>query len=182
MKYLRRVSIALGITALGVGIAVFVFCIKSLQYESYSRGTVAEDIPLENASQNFSELYTEIFEKCRPYVKDHILVQLEGRYMLEDETVHYREAEFVFYRYVDERAEGGRISVIQAKVSMEERMLDIYSFYGAGRAYSPAGSQEIEAEELDSVTEHILDNPDMQESGHFTFWKGREGEPVVLNM
>ncbi|HIR98421.1 MAG TPA: hypothetical protein IAD39_11220, partial [Candidatus Merdisoma faecalis] len=116
------------------------------------------------------------------YIKDHMLVRIEGTYVRNqaDDKVDYREIVFVFYRYIDEKAEGGRISVVEAEINLTANTLNIRRFYGAGKAYGGIlGTEEIKTDELDVLTDSIRNNPDMKESGYFIFRIGRDGGLVV---
>ena len=179
----KRKILYAGIAAAGaVVLLVIVFIIKAVNYESYSYGSVEKDIPLEAVSQDWNTLYTEVSGKCASYTKDHTLVRIEGAYTRNqaDDKVDYSEIVFIFYQYIDENAEGGRISVVEAEINMPANTLNIRRFYGAGKAYGGfLGFEEIKTDELDVITESIQNNPDMKDSGYFTSRIGRDGELVV---
>lgn len=179
----KRKILYAGIAAAGaVVLLVIVFIIKAVNYESYSYGSVEKDIPLEAVSQDWNTLYTEVSGKCASYTKDHTLVRIEGAYTRNqaDDKVDYSEIVFIFYQYIDENAEGGRLSVVEAEINMPANTLNIRRFYGAGKAYGGfLGSEEIKTDELDVLTDSIQNNPDMKDSGYFTSRIGRDGELVV---
>lgn len=125
---------------------------------------------------------TEMIKRLSSIIKDHTLVQVEGTYAKKqaDNTVDYSEIVFIFYQYVDEKAEGGRLSAVEAEVNMTDNILNIRCFYGAGKAYSSlAGTEEIKTDKLDVITDSIQNSPDMKDSGSFTSRIGTDGELVV---
>lgn len=181
MKLWKRFFAAVGILSAAVVIGLLVFIIQGLEYESYRSGYLKKDIPLENACDSLAELREEAELVCASYIEDHSCVQIEGELGGSRENrPEYKRISFGFYRYVDDKAEGGRISVIFAEVDLENESADIYEFYGAGKAGpSIRGYWDITEDELEEIENGLLDWSKEHKEGSFRAWKNWEKELVL---
>lgn len=163
---------------------------RGVAYQSYTQRELAAGLALDTAGMGLPELYAALLPLCDDFLQDHTLTQIEGDFAMDGGVPTYGEVRFSFYKYVDDKAEGGRVSVVLVTVNDEvSGAVTVWEFYGAGKANSTPGQALLTVPETLLLAENALvrQAAEQPRAGRFRVWRtvvalietGGAGEPAV---
>lgn len=151
---------------------------NGVQYESYTRRELASGLELDTAGMELPELYAALLPLCGDFVQEHDLTQIEGSLAAGGGALDYGEAEFSFFQYVDDRAEGGRVSVVTVTVNDgAPGAVTVWEFYGAGKASGTPSQPLLAAPETLPLAQAALERQaaEQPEAERFRVWRTEAG-------
>lgn len=140
--------------------------------------------------QNLEKLYETVDSLCGQNLKKHTLTGISGSYWLEQDAVCYERVTFTFTRYLRDGSEGGRLSVIEAAVTLDDDpTLKLTERVGPGKAFSGTGIDLLTEPQAIQRAEQLLlqmAREEPEKTG-FTIWRtlseyeetGGLGDPAV---
>lgn len=151
----------------------FIFMVTGCSYESYKEKVLVENDVFDSEFCNLDELYHIIVEKYCSYIEEHELVQIDGSFSSNtEEDFGYKQIVFHFSRYLDDKAEGGRSSIISVAVDLDSSALSIKEYVGSDKASSISGMTLLtEKDDLYSIEKELLSSTQNNQIMHFEVWR-----------